>query len=43
MKKTIYLESIDYMMLQELAKKTHHKPEQYLSNLIQETHGKQKR
>ena len=43
MKKTIYLESIDYMMLQELAKKTHLKPEQYLSNLIQETYGKQKR
>ena len=43
MKKPVYLESVEYAMLQDLAKKSHLKPDQYLRNLIQDTHGKQKR
>lgn len=42
MKKTISLESVEYAMLQDLAKKSHMKPEQYLKNLIQSSYGKQK-
>jgi hypothetical protein len=43
MKKPVYLESVDYAMLQDLAKKSHLKAEQYLKNLIKENYGKQKR
>jgi len=42
-KKPVYLETVEYAMLQDLAKKSHLKPEQVLRNLIQETYGKQKR
>ncbi len=43
MKKPVYLETVEYTMLQDIAKKSHLKPEQYLKNLIHETYGKQKR
>ena len=43
MKKPVYLETVEYPMLQDLAKKSHLKPEQVLKNLIQETYGNQKR
>jgi len=43
MKKPVYLETVEYAMLQDLAKKSHLKPDQLLKNLIQETYGKQKR
>ena len=43
MKKPVYLETVEYAMLQDLAKKSHLKPEQALKNLIQESYGNQKR
>jgi hypothetical protein len=43
MKKPVYLETVEYAMLQDLAKKSHLKPELVLKNLIQEIYGKQKR
>jgi hypothetical protein len=43
MKKTVLLDTVEYTMLQDLAKKSRLKPDQYLKNLIQETYGKQKR
>jgi hypothetical protein len=43
MKKTVLLETVEYTMLQDLAKKSRLKPDQYLKNLIQEIYGKQKR
>ena len=42
MKKLVYLETVEYVMLQDLAKKSRMKLEQYLKNLIQETYEKQK-
>jgi len=41
--KAFPLKSIEYAMLQDLAKKSHLKPDQYLKSLIQKTYGKQKR
>jgi len=43
MKKPVYLETVEYAMLEDLAKKSHLKPDQYVQNLIQDTYGKQKR
>ena len=43
MKKPVYLETVEFAMLQDLANKSHLKPEQVLKNLIQETYGKHKR
>jgi predicted DNA-binding ribbon-helix-helix protein len=43
MKKPVYLETVEYSMLEDIAKKSHLKPDQLLKNLIQETYGKQKR
>jgi hypothetical protein len=43
MKKAVLLEYVEYTMLQDLAKKSRLKPDQYLMNLIQEIYGKQKR
>lgn len=43
MKKPVYLETVEFAMLQDIAKKSHLKPDQYLQNLIQEIYGKQKR
>jgi len=43
MKKPVYLETVEYAMLKDLAKKSHLKPDQYVQNLIQDTYGKQKR
>ena len=43
MKKPVYLETVEFAMLQDLAKKSHLKPEQVLKNLIQETYGNHKR
>ena len=43
MKKTVRLESVEYAMLLDLAKKSHLKPDQVIRNLIQETYEKQKR
>ena len=43
MKKAVLLESVEYTMLQDLAKKSRMKPDQYLKNLIQDTYDKQKR
>ena len=43
MKKPVYLETVEYAMLLDLAKNYHLKTEQVLKNLIQETYGKQKR
>ena len=43
MKKAVLLESVEYTMLQDLAKKSRMKPDQYLRNLIQEMYEKQKR
>jgi hypothetical protein len=43
MKKAVLLESVEYTMLQELAKNSLMKSDQYLKNLIQDTYGKQKR
>ena len=42
MKKAVLLESVEYTMLQDLAKKSRMKPDQYLKNLIHEIYGKQK-
>ena len=43
MKKTVHLESVEYAMLLDLAKKSHLKPDQVIKNLIQETYEKKKR
>jgi len=43
MKKPVYLETVEYAMLLDLAKKSHLKPDQVLKDLIQESYGKQKR
>jgi len=43
MKKPVYLETVEYAMLEDLAKKSHLKPDQLLKNLIQDAYGKQKR
>ena len=43
MKKPVYLDTVEYAMLQDLSKKSHLKPEQVLKNLMQETYGQQKR
>ena len=42
MRKPVYLETVEYAMLEELARKSHLKPDQLLKNLIQSTYGKQK-
>ena len=42
MKKPVYLETIEFAMLQDLAKKSHLKTERYLKKLIQEIYAKQK-
>ena len=38
MKKPVYLETVEYAMLQDLAKRSQLKPDQILKNLIQETY-----
>ena len=43
MKKPVYLKTVEYAMLQDLAKKSHLKPDQDLKNRNQETYGTQKR
>ena len=43
MKKTVLIDSVEYAMLLDLAKKSRLKPDHYLKNLIQETYGNQKR
>ena len=43
MKKPVYLETVEYAMLADLAKKSQLKPEQVMKNLIHETYGNQKR
>ncbi len=43
MKKTVLLETVEYTMLQDLARKSRLKPDQYLKNLIQDAYGKQTR
>lgn len=43
MKKAVYLETVEYAMVLELAKKSHLKPDELLTNLIQETYRKHKR
>ena len=40
MGKPISLDSVELAMLQELAKKSHQKPDQYLKNLIHQMYGK---
>jgi len=42
-KKAVLLDSVEYAMLLDLAKKSRLKPDDYLKNLIQETYGNQKR
>jgi len=43
MKKPVYLETIEYAMLQDLAKKSHLKPDQILKNLIKSQYDALKR
>ena len=42
MKKPVYLETVEYVILQDLAKKSHQRPEQYLKRLIQEAYDRNK-
>jgi hypothetical protein len=43
MAKPILFDSVEFAMLEELAKKTHQKPEQYLKNLIKSQYDALKR
>jgi len=43
MRKPVFVETVEYAMLQDLAVKSHLKVDQYLKKLIQETYGKYKR
>jgi len=43
MKKPVYLDTVEFAMLQDLAKKYHFKPDQLIKNLIQEIYEKKKR
>jgi len=38
----VYLETVEFAMLEDLAKRSHLKPDQLLKNLIQEIYEKKK-